>query len=492
MARVPRTNTRRRYGRHPPVTVLFNTGVPPTALDSSDWFADSPLTDNDPYLGRLLRRPGRLGVGAPVRMASIEAGHGILRFYHAARQRTHGERIGGQTVRPHKCSQIRSGHPKHLDRSALPNATANPQRPHHHERPRQQHFCPVMDATCSQNQTASSTQLSSFSTSFAHPLSFTYSSPGKLPPWKRKHHSGPSVALLDGSIVGVRYRANIPNARSLQPLPSPARAAVAACALAQVRRQRGDVRHRNDTTVDTRARIFTQWLAHLSFDDYSLRTLTPGQGLPLLGAFIHAVANEGFSSTGRLNLGADTIRGYLRGAKDRVATRLQLVVDISAADGSGKLHPFLSDMLSSRQTWTEPKEKREAFTSAMFDYMFNDILSKAAKDTSALFDMEAAIFDWTRLGVFTGSRVSEYAQTTARKGTFSKVPDSLDAAGFDCPSAPVGISSDNLKASGLPIPLAQPTASTQYAQQKAISTTATATTASQQCILWKPCRQSSY
>jgi hypothetical protein len=126
-------------------------------------------------------------------------------------------------------------------------------------------------------------------------------------------------------------------------------------------------------------------------------------------------------------LGADTIRGYLRGAKDWLAARLQLVVDISAADGSGKLHPFLSDTLASRQTWTEPKEKREAFTSAMFDYMFNNILSKAAKDTSALFDMEAAIFDWTRLGFFTGSRVSEYAQTTARKGTFSKVPDSLDA-----------------------------------------------------------------
>jgi len=99
------------------------------------------------------------------------------------------------------------------------------------------------------------------------------------------------------------------------------------------------------------------------------------------------VANEGFSSTGRLNLGADTIRGYLRGAKDWLAARLQLVVDISAADGSGKLHPFLSDTLASRQTWTEPKEKREAFTSAMFDYMFNNILSKAAKDTSALFDI---------------------------------------------------------------------------------------------------------
>ena len=137
MAHVSCTNTQRRYGQHPPVTVRFSTGVPPTALDSSDWFADSPLTDNAPYLGRLLRRPGRLGTGATVHMASIEAGHGILRVHHAARQRTHGERIGGQTVRPHKCSRIRSGHPEHLDRSALPNATANPQRPHHHELPRQ-------------------------------------------------------------------------------------------------------------------------------------------------------------------------------------------------------------------------------------------------------------------------------------------------------------------------------------------------------------------
>jgi len=126
--------------------------------------------------------------------------------------------------------------------------------------------------------------------------------------------------------VGVRYIANISNARSLQTLPSPARAAVAACALALVRRERGDVRHRNDATVDTRARVFTQWLAHLSFNDESLRTLTPGQALPPLGAFIHAMANEGFSSTGRLDLGADTIRGYLRGEKYWLAARLQFPI----------------------------------------------------------------------------------------------------------------------------------------------------------------------
>jgi len=55
-------------------------------------------------------------------------------------------------------------------------------------------------------------------------------------------------------------------------------------------------------------------------------------------------------------------------------------------------------------------------------------LSKACQvPQELLFDLNAAIFDWTRLGTFTGSRVSEYAQTSARKGTFSRVPDSLDA-----------------------------------------------------------------
>jgi hypothetical protein len=63
----------------------------------------------------------------------------------------------------------------------------------------------------------------------------------------------------------------------------------------------------------------------------------------------------------------------------------------------------------------------------MFTYMFDDISKCAAAKPSILFDLNAAIFDWTRLGTFTGSRVSEYAQTSARKGTFSRVPDSLDA-----------------------------------------------------------------
>jgi hypothetical protein len=58
----------------------------------------------------------------------------------------------------------------------------------------------------------------------------------------------------------------------------------------------------------------------------------------------------------------------------------------------------------------------------------HSLVSRAnAKDLRHVLSLEAAIFDWTRLGTFTGSRVSEYGQTKSTRGTFSKVPHSKAA-----------------------------------------------------------------
>ena len=91
----------------------------------------------------------------------------------------------------------------------------------------------------------------------------------------------------------------------------------------------------NDKTVDSRAQVFTSWLASLDFDDESMQEITPSQALPLLGAFIHAVAKEGFSKTKALSLTAATISGHLRAARDWLAAELGVVIDISADDGTG-------------------------------------------------------------------------------------------------------------------------------------------------------------
>jgi len=130
--------------------------------------------------------------------------------------------------------------------------------------------------------------------------------------------------------------------------------------------------------VDSLAQVFTSWLASLDFDDESLQEITPAQAPPLLGAFIHAVANESFSKTRALTLTAATISGHLRAAHDWLAAELGVVADISANDGTVKLHPFLADTFATQQAWTAPKRKREPFTSDIFTFMFDDISGRQA------------------------------------------------------------------------------------------------------------------
>jgi len=52
------------------------------------------------------------------------------------------------------------------------------------------------------------------------------------------------------------------------------------------------------------------------------------------------------------------------------------------------------------------------------------VKEQLATSKSARLDLLHTVFDWICLGVFTGSRSGEYAQTTAPKDSFAKVPDS--------------------------------------------------------------------
>jgi hypothetical protein len=123
-------------------------------------------------------------------------------------------------------------------------------------------------AARTKKKTCSST--GTFSPGPSHILSTSHSCTGQPHQGRRKLSGGSVVTILTRPTLGARYRANLPNARSIQSLPSPARAAVQACALAQIRRRRDDVRERNDKTVDFRAQVITSWLASLDFDDESL------------------------------------------------------------------------------------------------------------------------------------------------------------------------------------------------------------------------------
>ena len=127
-------------------------------------------------------------------------------------------------------------------------------------------------------------------------------------------------------------------------------------------------------------------------------------------------------------LAAATLRRYL----DAAYLYLRQIVDCSFTiyDETGptkKLLPGLDDIIKTRKKWQQPQEKREPFTLRMFQVMFQILQLLCVADPKAALGLFASVFDWVCLGIFTGCRACEYAQTIAPRGEFSKVPDNRAA-----------------------------------------------------------------
>ena len=80
----------------------------------------------------------------------------------------------------------------------------------------------------------------------------------------------------------------------------------------------------------------------------------------------------------------------------------------------------IADIIALRRTWYQPRPKRQPITHDMLKKMRETV---ARSDPNGL---DAVVFDWLRLGVFTGSRAAEYMQGTARRGEFDRIPDNND------------------------------------------------------------------
>jgi hypothetical protein len=96
---------------------------------------------------------------------------------------------------------------------------------------------------------------------------------------------------------------------------------------------------------------------------------------------------------------------------------------LTASGASLGLHPLLSDLIATTRTWSKPQKKKEPFTFALFDYLHHGVSTAALHDLQTQLGRTAAIFDWTGLGLHTGSRLSEYGQSKPEKGSpFARVP----------------------------------------------------------------------
>jgi hypothetical protein len=74
------------------------------------------------------------------------------------------------------------------------------------------------------------------------------------------------------------------------------------------------------------------------------------------------------------------------------------------------LHPFLHEQLTQRANWKKSCGEIEPFTAPMFVSLYHQI--QGSQDPARTFvGPIAAVFNWTRLGIFTGSCLGKYGQS---------------------------------------------------------------------------------
>jgi hypothetical protein len=91
--------------------------------------------------------------------------------------------------------------------------------------------------------------------------------------------------------------------------------------------------------------------------------------------------------------------------------------------GKPTMVPFIRDKIYQRKKWEKRRDKREPYTYDMLSTMHNQVTAASRRDSRAFLEKFALVFDTQCLGVFTGSRVSEYAQSKGTVHDISRVPD---------------------------------------------------------------------
>jgi hypothetical protein len=141
----------------------------------------------------------------------------------------------------------------------------------------------------------------------------------------------------------------------------------------------------------------------------------------LIGTYIDHVATTPYDKKGNLPR-ANTLAHH---AKAAFAFLRQVIPEPFSIflHGDGKtLVPYICSRIELRRKWEQPREKREPYTYAMFKAFSKLIIKEAASDKRSFLNKHALIFDTQQLGIFTGSRVSEYAQTKGSRSCVSRVP----------------------------------------------------------------------
>jgi hypothetical protein len=154
------------------------------------------------------------------------------------------------------------------------------------------------------------------------------------------------------------------------------------------------------------------------------------QQLKTLGTFLHDLLH-GNNLLQEKTLVDQTLRNYVASAANffTILTWRSCIAHDATTMHQAKpaLHPFLKEQLTQRLNWKKPCAKIEPFTSPMFKSLYTII--QASPDPAQMFTSDlCAVYNWMRLGLFTGFCLGEYSQSRLQRGVrFNTIPVSIDA-----------------------------------------------------------------
>lgn len=148
----------------------------------------------------------------------------------------------------------------------------------------------------------------------------------------------------------------------------------------------------------------------------------------VLGTYVHDV-KDGDNLTQSTQLMKTTLTLYVSSAHkvlEILQGRTIVIWDRHHGGKAKRFHRFIGDQLDERAKWSKPKPKKCPFTTEMFLWLRKEIQSTTPR-LRAFLGLTHCVYDWTSLGVFTGSRIGEYGQSNVPTGQrFNVIPSSND------------------------------------------------------------------
>ena len=166
----------------------------------------------------------------------------------------------------------------------------------------------------------------------------------------------------------------------------------------------------------------------MGFSEHDILSLSDAQVIEVLGTYLFHVAS-GRNFHNRTDLSVQSLRNYVHAAHRVLELWLRRKIPIYDESSMGKqqrFHPYIGQQLQDRRNWERKKPQKLPMTRAIYEALHRFLLQGG--DSIAHFvGVEYCVYDWLRLGAFTGFRPSEYAQTKVGKGQqFLAIPDNPD------------------------------------------------------------------